>query len=165
MKKLTMIAAALLVTGCTSPIEITGEDVTARIRDGVNRDRLTSYRPMEVRSFVTQNGQQIELAGLPCELTSDEITANIVTPARVNLPRFVQSGEYEDRGRPGQMQIRCEGGGYEGAETIFAQDKQVGTATNAGIGGAILTTVVTAAIASSTPWQYPPATRVPVRAE
>lgn len=164
-KKRAFFVAALAVSGCAAKMDMTAPDVTAGIRDGVDRDRLTSYRPMEVRTYTTQDGQSVEVGGLSCVLSSDEVTAAVVTPARVNLPRFVQSGNFDDRGRPAQLQVRCQGGDFEGAETVFALDKQVGTATNAGIGGAILTTVVTAAVASSTPWQFPPETRVTVRAQ
>ena len=164
MKNCIWLVAATIVAGCTPPLEITRADVTARVLDTVPRERVTSYRPMEVRAFTINNGRQTELAGLQCALRSEEVAADVVTPARVEMPRFVQSGQFFARGRPAQLQIRCEGFGYEGAETVFAQDKDVSTATNAGVGGAILTTVVSAAVASSTPWEFPPVSRVTVRA-
>ncbi|MEL7107575.1 MAG: hypothetical protein AAGM21_16765 [Pseudomonadota bacterium] len=165
MRIAASIIAAMAVAGCTPPLDITRPDVTARVQDAVPRERITSYRPMEVRTFTSSNGRQVELAGLSCALRSDDLTADVITPARVEMPRFVQSGQFFDRGRPAQLQVRCQGFGYEGAETVFALDKEVATATNAGVAGAVLTTVVTAAMASSTPWEFPPVSRVTVRAD
>lgn len=41
-----------------------------------------------------------------------------------------------------------------GIQSFDAVEKRMGTATNAGLGGAIFTAVVSGAIAASTPWEY-----------
>ncbi len=165
MKKLAFFAVAAALAGCTPKLEITQPSTTAGIRADVDRARITSYRTTEIRTMTNRDGASVEVGGLSCTLSSTEVSASVITPARVDLPRFVQSGEFEDRGRPAQMQVRCEGDDLRGAETVFAQDKQVATATNAGIAGAILTTAVTAAVASSTPWKFPEVVSVTVMKE
>ncbi|MFQ1702863.1 hypothetical protein ACJ5NV_19975 [Loktanella agnita] len=163
MKSLTCIAGIIALSACTPPLEITQPNATAGVVSTVDRARITSYRTTEIRTYTMQDDAQVEVGNQVCSLRSEEVAAQVITPIRVDIPRFVQSGNFENRGRPMPLQISCEGNGLQGAETVFAQDKQVSTATNAGIGGAILSTVVSAAVASSTPWRFPEAVKVTVR--
>lgn len=163
MKKFVLVAGAVALSACAAPMEITQPNATAGVVETVDRSRITSYRTTEIRTFVIEDGQQVEVGNKSCAIRSSEVAAQVITPVRVDLPRFVQSGDFAERGRPAPLQVRCEGSGLSGADTVFAEDKQIGTATNAGIGGAILTTMVTAAVASSTPWRFPETVRVTMR--
>ena len=165
LKKYLPIVGVVMISACTPPMEITQANATAGVVESVDRSRITSYRTTEVRTFVIEDGKEVEVGNKSCAIQSAEVAAQVITPVRVDLPRFVQSGDYAERGRPAPLQVRCEGSGLRGAETVFAEDKQVSTATNAGVGGAILTTVVTAAMASTTPWRFPEVVRVTLRPE
>ncbi len=165
MKTLIFVTAALALAACTQPLEITQPTATAGVVETIDRSRITSYRTTEIRTFVSQDGDLVEVGNKSCTIRSDEVVGQVITPVRVDLPGFVQSGAFPERGRPGPLQVRCEGNGFSGAETVFAEDKQVSTATNAGVAGAILTTVVTATVASATPWRFPLAINVTLRPE
>ena len=87
-------------------------------------------------------------------LQSEDLSGKVVTPARIVLPLFIQSPSLKDRGRPSPLRVECKHDGMTGVESFNAVDKGTGVATNAGIAGAILTAVVSGAIASSTPWEF-----------
>jgi hypothetical protein len=163
MRRLTYIVGAIALSACTQQLEITQPNVNAGLLPGVDPARFTSYRTTEIRTYTQQGGNQVEIRNQVCALRSDEVAARVITPVRVDLPRFVQSGSFDNRGRPSPLQISCEADGLQGAETVFAQDKEITTATGAGMGGAILTTVVSGAVASSTPWRFPETVGVTVR--
>lgn len=163
MRKFAIIAFASVIAGCTPPMEVTQPKVTAGIISTVDRQRLSSNTDMTVRAYDARGDKPTELRGVPCTLRSEQISVDVTTPVTIAIPRFVQSGRFEQRGRPAQLLVSCEANGMRGAASVNAEDKQVSTATNAGIAGAILTTAVSAAMASSTPWKFPAMVTVNMR--
>lgn len=166
MKKAGLIAvcaSAALLAGCatvTPPIKITEPPVAASRKAALAEDRMAGTSNVTVRSFTMAKNKdgkdvRVEFAGAVCSLDSSEIRAKFVTPANVVVPTFRQRAAFENRGRPSDLRLLCKANGQTIITTHFANNKEVSTATNAGIGGAILTTIVTAAVASSTPWKYP----------
>lgn len=163
MKTRAFLALPILLAACTPAMEITQAPVNVGVFSTVSPERVANRTKMTVRTYAQQNGSAVEVGAMNCVARSDELTAEFQSPAELMIPRFVQSGRFDSRGRPSPLLVRCEGGGMSGANSITAQDKELATATNAGIAGAILTTVVSAAMASTTPWQFPPATQVNVQ--
>lgn len=155
LRVLGMVAGCGLLAGCVSPLEVTQPPVQATLRPGVSTDRIAGSVTTTVRSTTGHDKDQREFAGAVCTLQSDEITARFTTPAKVILPKFRQRAEFPNRGRPTEARIQCTAQGKTGIESYAAADKQLQTATNAGIAGAILTTAVSGAIAASAPWNYP----------
>jgi hypothetical protein len=156
MRNIIMFASLCALSACATPrLEIVQPPVSAGVIQGVSTQRIANSTQMTVRTLTVQDGETVEVSGLSCNLRSDELSANFTSPAYVNVPRFVQSARFANRGRPTPLLIRCEGGELTGVVSVDGEDKRIGTATNAGIGGAILTTLVTAAVASSTPWKFP----------
>jgi hypothetical protein len=156
MKSLFLLPVLGVLAACATPgIEIDQPPVSAGVIQGVPAERIADATQVTVRTLTMRDGESVEVSGLSCEMRSDEIYANFTSPAYVNVPRFVQSGRFENRGRPAPLSIRCEGDGMSGVGYMHGQDKQISTATNAGFGGAVLTTLVTAAVATSTPWKFP----------
>ncbi|MEP4197621.1 MAG: hypothetical protein ABJL99_18515 [Aliishimia sp.] len=164
MKKIAICTAAIVgLSGCMAPIKITSEPVAASLTSPALQERLSpNTMKMTVRAFTpkTDEAPGAEVAGAKCTLVSDELRATVITPQEVILPRFKQRAAAENRGLPGSLVITCTAGELKGKSIVTAQAKQVGTAVNAGLGAAILTTLVTAAVATATPWQYPAAISV-----
>ena len=151
------IAAALVfgvLAGCTQ-VEITSPPVKASYIKGFNQSRVAGSSESTVRTYMMQDGKRVEVGGANCVAQSNEVRVAFTSPAKLVLPAFVQRKEYAERGRPSHLRIECKLNGKTGIISTPAADKEVSTATNAGIGGAILTAVVSGALAASTPWKYP----------
>lgn len=154
-KSLGAACALLAVTACTKPLEVTTAPKRAAYVAGFDQGRVARSNTITVRTYTGRKRDREEFAGARCQMKSAEIKANFVTPAKIIVPAFVQKRAYANRGRPTQLRIVCKANGKTGVESFSAANKKVSTSTNAGITGAILTTIVSGAIASSTPWKYP----------
>ena len=154
MRSFVILCGALMLGACAEQIEITEPPVAVGVIQGVSNERIANSTEMTVRTFTSVDGERAEVGGLACTLRSDELSAQFNSPASVFVPRFVQSNRFENRGRPTPLLIRCEGNGLSGVVSQDAESKQISTATNAGIAGAILTTAISAAAANSTPWKF-----------
>lgn len=143
---------ALLALGaCVKPMEITTKPVAASYAKGFDAARVSGSTTATMRSFVNEK----EVSGAKCVARSNEVSVSYITPAKVILPTFTQSGKFAERGRPSALRVECKLGSQTGVQSFTAIDKQIGVATNAGVGGAILTAIVSGAMAASTPWRYP----------
>ncbi len=150
-----LLMATLALSGCVAPMEVTQAPVSAAYKSGFSQDRIAGSSKVTVRTYTGTGKDKRELGGAKCVAESDELRAAFTTPADVVVPSFRQRKEFAHRGRPSQMRIVCKMGDKTGIVSFDASDKEVQTATNAGVGGAILTALVTGAIASSSPWRYP----------
>ena len=155
-----LILSSLALAACVPVAKVEQPPVTVGYAKGFNTGRVASQQTVTLRTFSGEGKDKKEVLGASCMLQSEELSGKAVTPAHLVVPRLVQSPRLKDRGRPTPLRAECKHDGMTGVESFNATDKRVGTATNAGIAGAILTTVVTAAIASSTPWEYPGALHV-----
>jgi len=147
--------------------EITQPPVSAAMTSAAGPERLApNTSKMAVRAFKRRTdgkpGVGDEILGAKCTLVSDELRATVITPQEVILPRFKQRKEFANRGVPGSIVVKCQAGPEQGQVLVTAQEKQVSTAIGGGLIGAVLTTAVTAAAASATPWAYPSAVSVVV---
>lgn len=160
-----ILSSLILTAACatTPALPITSEPQTARVVSTFPQERLRPSTVMTVRTYDERGAQRTEVGGLTCELSSDEIAGTVVTPGQIAVPSFDQSGSYANRGRPDQILVSCEGGGLSGNTTVVAQDKELVTATNVGLAGAILSTAISAAVAANTAWKLPEETNVGVR--
>jgi hypothetical protein len=148
------LLASALLAGCTQE-QITTAPAKASYVAGFNQQRVAGSAETVVRTYQMIDGKRTEVVGAKCSATSDEVRASFATPSKVVLPTFVQRKEYAERGRPSYLRVECTLNGKIAVVSVPAANKEVSTATNAGIGGAILTAVVTGAMAASTPWRYP----------
>ncbi|MCF6272605.1 MAG: hypothetical protein L3J37_05340 [Rhodobacteraceae bacterium] len=155
MKAGIAAGAAFTLPACVPALDVTSPVVQAGYLASFDQDRVARSRVVTIRSYSGSDSDRVEFAGAQCEMLSDEITARFVTPAKIMVPAFVQNKNLEQRGRPSNLRIVCTANGNTGVETFAAEDKRVSGAVNAGIAGAIITTLVSGAIASSTPWSYP----------
>ncbi|MCF2870779.1 hypothetical protein L0664_06845 [Octadecabacter sp. G9-8] len=147
--------ALVLLAACGSPsIPIESAPVAARYAQDFNQDRVAGAGEIVVRTYIGEGRTRQEVAGAECRMESDAFSADFVSPVKVRVPTFVQRRQLEARGRPDSLRIACTTGEAQGIVTITAEDKEISTATNAGVAGAILTTVVSGALAGSTPWRY-----------
>ncbi len=149
------MCAVLAVSACEPSIEVTTPEVQAGYLAGFSQDRIARARVSTIRSYTGRDSERTEFSGAECDVLSGEVSAHIVTPAKIILPAFVQNRNLENRGRPTGLRIVCTANGNTGVETFVADDKSTQAATNAGLAGFILTSVVSGAIAASSPWSYP----------
>lgn len=154
MQRVSPVAFVLLAACAVPKMPIESETVPARFMGGFTQERVAGSMVMTVRTFVVAEGSRQEVAGAACKMESEELSAEFVSPANILVPTFVQRRQLAERGRPSSLRVACTTDVAQGVTTIVGVDKEVSTATNAGIAGAILTTVVSAAMANSTPWRY-----------
>ncbi|MFY0681642.1 MAG: hypothetical protein JXR13_13800 [Thalassovita sp.] len=159
MKKLVLAAtAALSLAGCAQPAAITRAPAAAALTGHVSKDKLAKgTRDTFVRAYTVdaQTGKRTEVVGATCELRSDELAARVITPQAVVLPKFKQSKDYEDRGKPSDLVVTCSDEGLKGTTAVAAEDKSASTATGGGIAAALIVAAVSVAAARSEPWDYP----------
>ncbi|MCX8507521.1 MAG: hypothetical protein ORN49_01355 [Rhodobacteraceae bacterium] len=144
----------LAVSACMPQANITTPPAHSSYRD-MNSDRVARTVEMTVRTVTMVDGKKTEVLGYKCKAVSDEIQAEFTTPAKVIVPEFVQSPKLDYRGRPTPLRIECSNGKMSGVESIDAEEKQIRAATNAGLVGAVVTSVISGAIESRRPWAYP----------
>ncbi len=158
MKKTLSLLGLLALAGCMQTAEITRAPAQANLLASVPAERIAeNTSKITIRAFrpgEKPNTRGEEIIGAKCTLVSDELRAEIITPQEVVVPKFKQNKAFANRGVPGSIVVRCSGGGATGQTIVTANEKQAATTVGAGAGAAILTTLVTAAVASSTPWTY-----------
>ena len=148
------VVSSLVLAACVPVAKVETPPVTIGYAKGFNTGRIASQKTTILRSYVGEGRDKKEVLGASCVLQSEDLSGKVVTPARIVLPLFIQSPSLKDRGRPSPLRVECKHDGMTGVESFNAVDKGTGVATNAGIAGAILTAVVSGAIASSTPWEF-----------
>ena len=151
---LAAVAVVLSACGGTPLIQVTQKPIVATYHRNVPEDRIFGSSEIVIRSF-RGGDPRVEFAGAKCTLRSDDVRASFTTPAIVVVPKYKQRRSFPNRGRPSEVTVNCRAGGEKVITSFFAKDKEVQAATNAGIGGAILSMAVSGAIASSSPWRYP----------
>lgn len=162
MKRLaTGTAGLLMLCACgAAPLEIQSKPVKAAFTKEISTAKIAERETkMAIRAYQPgskPNTRGSEIRGATCTVVSDILRAKVVTPQEVILPAFKQRGRFENRGVPPSLLITCEAGKASGKALVPAQEKEIATATGAGIVGALVTVAVTSAVASSTPWVFPP---------
>ena len=148
------LALVIFASGCVKTIKIESRPVVANYKAGFDTDRVAGKTVIVVRTNTGYQKELKEVAGAKCSMESDEIYASFTSPAKVTVPTFSQRAKFTNRGRPSQLRIECRINGRFGVATINANDKEISAATNAGVGGAIVSVLVSGAIAATTPWRY-----------
>jgi len=149
-------AALIALSGCVKPLPVAEEPVIGGVKSSVAQERLgNGTSPTLIRAYIVNDAGQREEVNAQCRLESAEVLANAASPSRVLLAKFAQRAEFENRGRPSDLSVTCEYNGQTGVTVTPASGKSAATAINAGLAAAIITTVVTSAVASATPWVYP----------
>jgi hypothetical protein len=156
-----IILAALAVSACaTPPLPIERAPASVSLLRGAPMDRIReTTSDTTIRAFAAvqdADGQRtrVEIDGAQCTLESDHLRARVVTPQRVSLPRYDQNRNFENRGVPPTILVRCSHNGQSGNGLIAAEPGQI-VASNSGI--AIVDLMVlagSAAAASSADWRY-----------
>ncbi len=157
LKKPLVLSSLLLVAACATPLKITEPPTKASHKSALTEERISGDNTIVVRAYTGTGKERVEVAGALCKLDSLEVYASITTPAKVIMPTFRQRKGFANRGRPSDLQVICKYNGETGIQSFVAKEKEITTATNAGLAGAIFTTVISGAIASLTPWAYPEA--------
>ena len=105
------ITAALFIGACTEsgqPLNTTPVSITL---SPALQARTISYDRVVLRSMQPgPDGKPVELAGAKCTLKSSDLSAELVTPAAVNLPRV--------KGQPGPITVTCRAAGKSGSKQI-----------------------------------------------
>lgn len=158
MKKLVLSVALFgSLAACQSHVEITQDPRNAALTNVSAKDRLSDgTSTVVVRAFRegVEGKRGEEIIGAKCNLLSDDLVAEAVTPQEVVVPKFKQRAEFADRGVPSALVVSCNYGELKGVTQVTAAAKSTSVMTGAGIAGAVLSIATTAALAASTPWVY-----------
>lgn len=82
----------------------------------IPQDQSLGTYVANVRSFVMQGGDRVEVVGARCTLRSRDVTATVTTPALVHVPLYIQGARFTDRGRPSKMTVTCKSAQGAGSE-------------------------------------------------
>jgi len=85
MKKILILTACLLVTGCAEFKTAKPSDVTFNAKQ---QSGIKGYHPMPVRAFLGSATANTEITGVPCDVIGSGFKARAVTPAAVNVPVY-----------------------------------------------------------------------------
>ena len=100
--------ALLSLAGCGGGLSSGATEVSPR--DAAFSARIDGTARFAVRSRVTEGGASREVRGLTCHLSSDQMTARVVSPGKVAFPTV--------RGRPSPMRITCSDEAYSGTAIL-----------------------------------------------
>jgi hypothetical protein len=156
--RLTPLFAVLFFAACV-PVDyakITSPAKPMSVLGTADKTRLTGKtQEIEIRTVTKgADGKMKEVTGAACSLTSDELRGAVVTPQKAIAPTFKQRAEYADRGLPSGIVVDCKAGALKGRAINIASEKQGGVVTGGGLGVALVSIAVSAAIATSTPWDW-----------
>ncbi len=150
-----MLASVAMLAACQGPMKIEQKPVSAALKASVSETRLAERTTrLDIRTYVKIGKTKTEVKGARCIVESDELKVSVITPATIIVPRFKQHRDLPKRGVPSALIATCSLNGKKASGSRTANAKQVSTATGAGLAGALLTTAVSAAIATSSPWQF-----------
>lgn len=110
------------VSGCSLPLDITSNPVDVTFASPAYTRGIVAYDPVEIRAHGTINGERAELSNVVCHLHGSGFSAEIFTPALVNMP------DYGARSRP--VAVRCRHNGVQ--KTVHAMPYNVTTERETG---------------------------------
>ncbi|KAB7610399.1 hypothetical protein F9L33_13945 [Amylibacter sp. SFDW26] len=160
--QLTCCIVALSLTGCVSqpPLAVKPEIAPAKLQANApsNRVRDDKSTKTTVRAYKTvkeegKKDTQVEVAGAICTLQSDHLSAKVVTPQKVELPKYDQIAKLEDRGVPPSILVKCTAGNLKGQSLLTANPGKI----ISGSGNLIADLVLiagSAAAAATADWRY-----------
>lgn len=168
LPRATAFFLSLVALAACVPVEyakITAPAQPLSVLASVNKDRLTGKtQEIEIRTVTKgADGKLKEVTGAKCRLTSDDLRGEVVTPQKVVVPTFKQRAEFADRGLPSGLVADCTAGKLMGRAVSIATEKQGGVVTGGGVGLAIVSIAVSAAVATSTPWNWQPSLMVELK--
>lgn len=160
------LAAVSLAACATPPLEMTAAPQAVQLRADapMSRIRTDGQTPTTVRAFqaVTAADGSVtrtEIAGATCSLTSDHFVGNIVTPQVVQLPKYNQDADLDNRGVPPSVVVNCTSGALKGQGLIAAKPGQI-VSGSGNLVADIFLIAGSAAIAAAADWRYVPAVNV-----
>jgi len=107
--RLSSLAVCFAVVGCTTGVEITSDTVTPSVVKRIPIEQSLGSADVTVRTYVEDSaGKKTEVSGVACRLRSSDISARVVTPARVALPIYVQGDRFAGRGQPSPLEVSCQ---------------------------------------------------------
>ncbi len=84
MNKSIVMVCLLAVSACGAPaLDIQTSPVTVDVKRSVPNAQIGQYTGHTVRSYMSVEGKPTEVAGARCTISSNEISAQVVTPASV----------------------------------------------------------------------------------
>lgn len=168
---LLLLIAVFGLAACEStpplPLEqgIAGFSLTSTAPKDRVRETTTETIVRAYQAAKTEDGKDtlVEIKGAKCSLTSDHISATIITPQKVAVPKYDQIAALGDRGVPPSILVSCRANDLSGSALLAAKP---GTVTAGNSGNLVVDLVIlagTAAAAASVDWRFQPAVAVTVQ--
>lgn len=160
--KVLPVLGAMGLAACQAPLEITAAPAPAQLVAGAPSERIRDTTTQTVvRAYRTGQNEEgepvrVEVAGAECDLTSDHLRAEVVTPQAVILPKYDQIVALEDRGVPPSVLVDCRESGQRGQSLLAAQPGKVSTGGTGNLAADLFVLAATAAVAASADWRYEP---------
>lgn len=161
MKRI-MILTAMALAACTPTSDLNPPSDVTRYKSLQNEFQTNR---VVIRSFVkNESGKKVEASGAVCSARNSLVGfRNVVTPAVVELPTFLQGERFPNRGKPPVLNGHCTIGDKK-IELVLDPTSEVGNATrtsggsfdpNTGIYSNPRTTELTSRLSPTLPWYYP----------
>lgn len=143
------LAATLFATACTQYQQITTAPVTPNLSSAMTT-RAISYDRIALRTVQPgPDGKPAELLGARCTLRNADLSAEVTTPAAINLPRV--------KGQPAPIAVTCRTADKTGAKQMPARlVRAKGSApAGGGLAGALIMAAAAGAITGiADRWSY-----------
>ena len=127
-----------------------------RIRDKVTSTTIRTYQMVK-----DEDGEEtrVEVGGARCNLKSDHLSASVVTPQQVQLPKYDQIPKIQGRGVPPSILVSCSANGLNGQQLLAAKPGEI----LSGSGNLVVDLVLiagSAAAAATADWRFEPSVAV-----
>lgn len=143
-----IIPAALclsVLAACATGVAINTPPQQVSFSTDAARNNIYAQKPIEVRAqsiqIVNGSKKRAEITGAACAIKGTGYTAQITTPAKVNLPTY--------KGRTDPVTITCKANGQTATKTFEPYNETTSrqaTVTTGGLAAVLVTAVATAAV-------------------
>jgi hypothetical protein len=164
-----LVAAGLGACDVTPSLPVEQAPERLRTSSVVSADRTLGLAGSVVRTYVQgPDGNDVEVAGVSCQISSGELSGRVTTPQMINYPLFIQADRFANRGQPSSLQVTCSYNGKSARQSVSPglQSRARAATQNTAVAPNTVTSSfvpLTGAVSSSYPWVYPPQIRVNLR--
>jgi len=113
------LASTATLSACGGMLPVSDGPKTLTLFEDPNTNAIGTAQ-IAVRTYVESAGTKTEVAGAACTIQSRQTRGSIVSPQVALVPKFEQTAELPNRGKPDDLQVTCTYGDRSGSATVYA---------------------------------------------